>query len=229
MLQLKTHLYTADLLMKIMHTNKIMLHLTVSEESSYSSDNTEPEDDCRGCQLQWHNQTKGKGLFPPCELFNGAWTSPHKTKTSLRYPSLTLESFRDNKGFRWVGLESETFKTSSSCQTGEEMFCFERPELKNTPRACEHVHRSQLLLISVNLYSVRTDQLCMTCCKKRAKSKPKKLHVKKETKTAMSSQIWGWDHMSLASVGRLFPLMSISLNQKGLTSKRKKVKWKEAT
>lgn len=25
---------------------------TVSEESSYSSDNTEPEDDCRGCQLQ---------------------------------------------------------------------------------------------------------------------------------------------------------------------------------
>lgn len=45
-------MYTADLLMKIMLTNKMMLHLTVSEESSYSSDNTEPEDDCRGCQLQ---------------------------------------------------------------------------------------------------------------------------------------------------------------------------------
>lgn len=163
--------------MKIMHTNQMMLHLTVSEESSYSSDNTEPEDDCRGCQLQWHNQTKGKSLFPPCEPFNRAWTSPHKTKTSLRYSSLTLKSFRDNKGFRWVGLESETFKTSSSCRTAGEMSCFERPELKNTPRACEHVHRSQLLLIFVNLYSVRTDQLCITCCKKRAKSKPKKLHV----------------------------------------------------
>lgn len=32
--------------------NPTVLHLTVSEESSYSSDNTEPEDDCRGCQLQ---------------------------------------------------------------------------------------------------------------------------------------------------------------------------------
>lgn len=33
-------------------TNITVLYLTVSEESSYSSDNTEPEDDCRGCQLQ---------------------------------------------------------------------------------------------------------------------------------------------------------------------------------
>lgn len=206
----------------------MMLHLTVSEESSYSSDNTEPEDDCRGCQLQWHNQTKGKGLFPPCEPFNGAWTSPHKTKTSLRYPSLTLKSFRDNKGFRWVGLESETFKTSSSCRTGGEMFCFERPELKNTPRACEHVHRSQLLLIFVNLYSVRTDQLCMTCCKK-GQNPNQKSYTLKNKQTAMSSQIWGWDPVSLASFGRLFPLMSISLNQKGFTSKRKKLKWKQAT
>lgn len=32
--------------------NTALLRLTVSEESSYSSDNTEPEDDCRGCQLQ---------------------------------------------------------------------------------------------------------------------------------------------------------------------------------
>lgn len=63
------------------------------------------------------------------------------------------------------------------------MSCFERPELKNTPRACEHVHRSQLLLIFVNLYSVRTDQLCITCCKKNGKIQTKKAtRLKKQNK-----------------------------------------------
>lgn len=35
-----------------MSSNMTLFPLIVSEESSYSSDNTEPEDDCRGCQLQ---------------------------------------------------------------------------------------------------------------------------------------------------------------------------------
>lgn len=39
--------------MQMRHVSYVtVLPLTVSEESSYSSDNTEPEDDCRGCQLQ---------------------------------------------------------------------------------------------------------------------------------------------------------------------------------
>lgn len=69
------------------------------------------------------------------------------------------------------------------------MFCFERPELKNTPRACEHVHRSQLLLIFVNLYSVRTDQLCMTCCKKGQNPNQKSYTLKKQTNCNVQSDL----------------------------------------
>lgn len=39
-------------LLVTVNTDIVVFHLPVSEESSYSSDNTEPEDDCRGCQLQ---------------------------------------------------------------------------------------------------------------------------------------------------------------------------------
>jgi len=49
----KSHTHIHDHTYVSYHVSNIpVLRSTVSEESSYSSDNTEPEDDCRGCQLQ---------------------------------------------------------------------------------------------------------------------------------------------------------------------------------
>lgn len=75
-------------------SNITVLHLTVSEESSYSSDNTEPEDDCRGCQLQWHAL---KGISPCLLSSFGGFNKPkHRLGQPKPHLDIPLKSFWQN-------------------------------------------------------------------------------------------------------------------------------------
>lgn len=65
---------------------------TVSEESSYSSDNTEPEDDCRGCQLQWRSLT-----FCTDSSKRPQYVASCQLKTSSKLPKLRMRERRRRK------------------------------------------------------------------------------------------------------------------------------------
>lgn len=142
-----------------------VLYLTVSEESSYSSDNTEPEDDCRGCQLQWHNRIRGE-VFQLLNLIvrlQQAQTSPCVTQTSSRCRAPTLKSFREFKLFvrkdrthwplskarpglkvRWAGT-NKCSRTLSSDPGGGKYSASASRDQSSVP-VHEHVHKYQLLL-----------------------------------------------------------------------------------